>query len=84
MSINYNKQNKKIENLKEKIKTLEKEKNRLSSELQSWINLKHETAKLNSSILGLSEELNSLATKLNENNKRENSELKKFLICLTQ
>jgi len=78
MSINYKKQNRKIDNLQNKVTTLENRVCILQSELASWMNLKHETAKLNSSILGLSEELNSIVSKLNENNKKGINELKKI------
>lgn len=78
MSINYNKQNRKISSLQDKLTALEEKNSTLQLELASWINLKHETAKLNSSILSLSEELNSIVSKLVESNKKETDELKKI------
>ena len=78
MTINYRKQSRKIEKLQDRITTLEKNNCALQSELASWMNLKHEAAKLNSSILSLSEELNSIISNLNENSKKEIIELKKI------
>lgn len=78
MTINYDKQNKKLESLKEKVSYLENNNAKLKSELDSWMNLKHETAKLNSSILSLAEDLNTLSRQLCEGDKKDSKELKRI------
>ncbi|WGE85328.1 sensor histidine kinase [Actinobacillus equuli] len=78
MAVNYNKQNKKLDSLRDKVTTLGNDNARLRGELDSWMNLKHETAKLNSSILSLAEELSTLSRQLSESHKKDSKELKKI------
>ena len=57
MSINYNKQNKKIQQLEQKISSLENDIKKQKDKNDSFYNLKHEIARLNTSIFTLSEAL---------------------------
>ena len=59
MAINYNKQNKKMQQLEQKILILENNIKNAEYKNDSFSNLKHEVARLNTSILTISEELHN-------------------------
>lgn len=63
----YDKYNKKIDNLKTQLKEKEKEITELNQKINSIIDLKHETSRLNAEILAKSEELHTEVTKKKSN-----------------
>lgn len=70
MAINYDKENKKIKKLLLKNKQQEQELSELKIKVDSIINLKHETSRLNAEILARAEELHTLASKEKKDLKR--------------
>ena len=73
MAINYNKQNKKMQQLEQKNLILENDIKNAKYKNDSFLNLKHEVARLNASILTISEELHSKI-----NSEQSAKELRKF------